>query len=74
MSGSELIGRLLEREAVLEDRLEAAEVQLSLLRREARAMRDVIAGRETAVMEWLAAMEKVNRAGVLASPSEGRLK
>lgn len=74
MSGNELIGRLIEREAVLEERIEIAEVHLSLLRREAKAMREVLEGRESSVMRWLDAMDKVNRAGVLDAPVERRLK
>ena len=65
MSGGELIGRLIEREAVLEDRIERAEVALSHLRREARAMRDVLAGRNGSVVRWLDAMDRTNAAGVL---------
>lgn len=71
---SELLGRLLERESVLEERVEAAERALSYLRREAKAMREVLAGRESAVVGWLDAMERTNNAGVLDAPVERRLK
>ena len=71
---NELLGRMFEREAMLEERVETAERALSYLRREAKAMREVLAGRESAVVRWLDAMERTNDAGVLDATAEGRLK
>ncbi|NBW16442.1 MAG: hypothetical protein EBR82_51525 [Caulobacteraceae bacterium] len=64
MMAGELVARLIEREAELEERLERAERDLSILRREAIAMRKVMSD-PRAVMQWLEAMQRTDDAKVL---------
>lgn len=64
MMAGELVARLIEREAELEERLERSERQLSILRREAIAMRKVLVD-PAAVVQWVEAMQRTDEAKVL---------
>jgi DNA gyrase/topoisomerase IV subunit A len=64
MMAGELVARLMEREAELEERLERSERDLSILRREAIAIRKVMAD-PRAVRQWIEAMQRTDDAKVL---------
>jgi hypothetical protein len=64
MMAGELVARLIEREAELEERLERAERQVSILRREAIATRKVLVD-PAAVVQWVEAMQRTDEAKVL---------
>ena len=64
MMAGELMARLIEREAELEERLERAERDLSILRREAIAMRKLMID-PRAVRQWIEAMQRTDDAKIL---------